>query len=284
MSPLVQNISDTAKWVAVFRADESDRPDAIFHDPYARKLAGEKGVEIANAITFSKKNSWSFVARTYLFDEYVKQHVEQGYDMIINLAAGLDTRPYRMNLPSSLNWIDIDLPDILNYKQAILANEKPNCQLRSIQMDLSDRNSRIELFKQLGEESKKALIVTEGLMIYLSPEEAATLSSDLSAQNSFQRWAFDLASPSLLEMAQKEMGTLLKEGNAVFKFAPEEGEEFFHSYGWKHIESKSKFKTAGKLNRLSDELKPFAEMPEPEGPKRLFPWTGVCLFENSNTL
>ena len=64
MSPLVQNISDTAKWVAVFRADESDRSDAIFHDPYARKLAGGKGVEIANAITFSKKNSWSFVART----------------------------------------------------------------------------------------------------------------------------------------------------------------------------------------------------------------------------
>ena len=143
MELLIENISDTAKWVAVFRADESDRPDAIFHDPYARRLAGEKGAEIAKAITFSKKNSWSFVARTYLFDEYVQQHVEQGYDMIINLAAGLDTRPYRMNLPSSLKWIDIDLPDILNYKQAILANEKPNCELRTIQMDLSDRISRI---------------------------------------------------------------------------------------------------------------------------------------------
>ena len=55
-----------------------------------------------------------------------------------------------MNLPSSLNWIDVDLPDILNYKQAILANEKPNCELRTIQMDLSDRISRIELFRQLG--------------------------------------------------------------------------------------------------------------------------------------
>ncbi|TAL42094.1 MAG: SAM-dependent methyltransferase, partial [Chitinophagaceae bacterium] len=49
---------------------------------------------------FSRKNSWSFVARTYLFDEFIMQHVEMGFDMIINLAAGLDTRPYRLQLPA----------------------------------------------------------------------------------------------------------------------------------------------------------------------------------------
>src|SRR5215467_10320969 len=108
MEPLIQHISDTAKWVATFRADESERPDAVFHDPFARRLAGEKGEEIANKIGFSKENSWSFVARTFLFDEVIKQHVEQGCDMVINLAAGLDARPYRMQLPPSLQWIEID--------------------------------------------------------------------------------------------------------------------------------------------------------------------------------
>src|SRR5438046_10670163 len=101
MERLVENISDTAKWVAIFRADESERPDAIFHDPFARKMAGKKGEEIANAVEFSRQNSWSFVARTYLFDKYLSEHVAQGYDMVINLAAGLDSRPYRMQLPSS---------------------------------------------------------------------------------------------------------------------------------------------------------------------------------------
>src|SRR3982074_1303647 len=100
MKPLVENISDTARWVAIFRAEESERPDAIFHDPCARCLAGEKGEQIANAIEFSRKNSWSFVARTFLFDEFIKQHVESGFDMVIDLAAGLDARPYRMALPS----------------------------------------------------------------------------------------------------------------------------------------------------------------------------------------
>ena len=155
MEPLIENISDTAKWVAVFRADESERPDAIFHDPFARRLAGERGKQIANAIEFSRNNSWSFVARTFLFDEFIKQHIELGYDMVVNLASGLDTRPYRMPLPASLKWIEVDLPDIMNYKQTILANEKPNCELQSISLDLADRKARIDLFKKLGSECNK---------------------------------------------------------------------------------------------------------------------------------
>ena len=67
MEQLVENISDTARWVAIFRAEESERPDAVFHDPFARRLAGEKGEQIANAIEFGRKNSWSFVARTFSF-------------------------------------------------------------------------------------------------------------------------------------------------------------------------------------------------------------------------
>ena len=282
MEPLIENISDTAKWVAVFRADESERPDAIFHDPFARRLAGKKGEQIADAIEFSRNNSWSFVARTFLFDEFIKQNVDLGYDMVINLAAGLDTRPYRMVLPAKLNWIEVDLPGIMNYKQSILANEKPKCDLQSISLDLSDRNARLDLFKKLAGECEKALIVSEGLISYLDEEEVGTLAQDLSAQNSFKRWVLDMMSPGLLTMVKKEMGSFLKEANAVFKFAPQEGEGFFLTHGWKHIESRSKLKTAATLKRLSDEMMAYAAYPEPEGPKGDYPWSGDCLFENVN--
>ena len=283
MEPLVQNISDTARWVAIFRAEESERADAIFHDPFARRLAGERGEKIANAIEFSKQNSWTFVARTFLFDEFIKQHVEQGYDMVVNLAAGLDARPWRMSLPSSLKWIDVDLPEIINYKKTILAGEQPHCELQSISLDLSDREARLDLFKELEKNSNKALIISEGLVIYLTEEEVGSLALDLSAQRSFRRWVLDLASPGLLVMIQKEMGPVLKEGNAVLQFAPEEGEGFFLRYGWKNLESKSKLKTAATLNRLNDEMVNYAAFPEPEGPKGAFPWTGACLFENIRT-
>ena len=134
----------------------------------------------------------------------------------------------------------------------------------------------------MGSKADKALIVSEGLISYLDDEEVGSLAQDLSAQHSFKRWVLDYFSPGLLDMIQKEMGSFMKEGNAILKFAPEEGEEFFNSHGWKVMESKSNLKTAESLQRLPEEMLAFAAYPEPEGPKGSFPWTGVCLLENMN--
>jgi len=282
MSSLVENISDTARWVAIFRAEESERPDAVFHDPYARKLAGEKGLQIADAIGFGRDNSWSFVARTFLFDEFIMQHVRQGYDMVLNLAAGLDARPYRMDLPSSLQWVEIDLPPILEEKEKILNDEKPKCHLTRIKLDLSDQKARSDLFQKLNSKAGKILVMTEGLIIYLTNSQVASFAADLSSQNNFKRWMFDMVSPALLKMIQERMGPALGGSGAVFQFAPEEGEEFFLQYGWKSIESRSGLKTAASLNRLNEQMLQVAAIPEPEGRRDQFPWTGVCLFENIN--
>ncbi|HEY1872037.1 MAG TPA: SAM-dependent methyltransferase, partial [Chitinophagaceae bacterium] len=234
MSTLIENISDTAKWVAIFRAEESERPDAVFHDPFARRLAGKKGEEIANSIEFTRKNSWSFVARTFLLDQFIARHIKEGYDMVINLAAGLDARPYRMELPSSLYWIEVDLPGIINEKEKILDRETPRCDLQRIRLDLSDQKERVELFKILNKKTNKALIVSEGLMIYLNEEQAASLAKDLSSQKNFKRWVFDMVSPGLLTMMNERMGQAFEGSNASFQFAPVEGEEFFVQYGWKN--------------------------------------------------
>jgi methyltransferase (TIGR00027 family) len=281
MEPILNNITDTALWVAIFRADESERPDAVFHDPFARLLAGERGEKIANAIEFSRKNSWTFVARTFLFDELIRQHIKDGFETIISLAAGLDTRPYHMDLPSTLRWIEVDHAEIIDYKEKILADKKPVCRLESIALDIANRKKRLALFKKIESHSGKTLVICEGLMIYLTEQEAAELADDLSGRPSFRRWAFDLVSPTVLAMSQKEMGTVLKQANITFKFAPEEGESFFEQHGWVHISSHSQMKTAAILKRLPEELLAYAAMPEPEGPIRPFPWAGVCLFENS---
>jgi len=282
MSALVQNISDTAKWVAVFRAEESERSDAVFHDPFARKLAGKKGQEIADAIGFGRDNSWSFVARTFLFDEFIMQHVREGYDMVLSLAAGLDARPYRMDLPSSLQWVEVDLPGILAEKEKVLNAETPRCDLIRIRLDLADQRARTELFKKLNDKAGKILVMTEGLIIYLTSGQVASLANDLSSQKNFKRWMFDMVSPPLLKMIQEKMQPALGGSGAVFQFAPEEGEEFFLQYGWKSVESRSGLKTAASLNRLNEEMLGFAAIPEPEGRRDQFPWTGVCLFENVN--
>ena len=59
--PPIRNISDTALWSAVFRARENDRPDAVFRDPFARRLAGVRGEQIIEAMPSSKRQTWAWI-------------------------------------------------------------------------------------------------------------------------------------------------------------------------------------------------------------------------------
>ena len=281
--PLVRNISDTACWAAIYRARETDRPDALFRDPFARKLAGTRGEEIAAAIPFSERQSWAWVTRTYLFDQFISEQVADGVDMVVNLAAGLDARPYRMKLPAILRWIEVDLPELFDYKESILAGEKPNCALERVRLDLANTEARQKLFARLGAESKKALIITEGLLMYLSAAEVAGLAKDLAAAAGFQRWVLNLVSPALLKRVQKEMNPVLNPGGAFLRFAPEEGAAFFNSHGWKPIDVRSLLLTARKLGRLPRLLRLIALLfGDSPGPKGNRPWSGICLFAKSS--
>jgi methyltransferase (TIGR00027 family) len=279
---VVQNISDTARWAAYFRAQETARPDALFRDPYAERLAGQQGVDIAHTLPEGNKHAWAWVTRTYLFDQLIAQELGQGVDLVLNLAAGLDARPYRMKLPASLPWIEVDLPGILAYKEGILANEKPTCALERVRLDLADSDARRALFAKLDRHAKKILVLTEGLLIYLSAEEAAALARDLASGANFQRWIIDLASPGLLRMMQRTTGKHLSEVGAPFKFAPAEGPAFFSAHGWEPMEVKGILKAATQFKRPPLLLRLFGHLPEKKGPAGNRPWSGVCLFKRKN--
>jgi methyltransferase (TIGR00027 family) len=271
---LVRNISDTALWVAVYRARETERPDALFRDPYARTLAGERGERIATVSPAKASPDWPYVARTLRFDQIIREQIEQGTDLVINLAAGLDTRPYRMELPPSLQWVEVDLPEMMDYKEGILGNEKARCALQRVRMDLANLPARQKLFQELGGRGKKALVLTEGLLGYLERDQVLALARDLAAQSTFQYWAIDLCSPGLLKMLQKQL-TVLSDAGSPLKFGPEEGPDFFLPAGWKAVEVYSMLKTAAKLKRVPLMLKLFSYLPLSKGRQCSRPWGGV---------
>jgi methyltransferase (TIGR00027 family) len=276
--PIIRTISDTALWAAVHRARESERPDALIKDPFARRLAGARGEQIAAALPFGERHAWTWVTRTYLFDGCIREQVQAGADLVVNLAAGLDTRPYRMDLPSSLLWVEVDLPDLLDYKEEVLKSESPRCRLERVCLDLSNRDAGRTLFGELGARAKKALIVTEGLLVYLTAEQVGELARDLAGPSSFQRWALDLASPGLLRLLQRELQTRLTEGGAKMQFGPKEGPLFFLPYGWKPLEVHGHLKTAARLRRLSLFMRLLALLPASRGEQGSRPWSGSCLF------
>lgn len=278
---LIREISDTALWVAVYRALETERSDAVFRDPYALKLAGDRGPQIAEAMPFARRHAWSYTARTWLVDRIIEWSVRRGTDLVVNLAAGLDARPYRMTLPASLKWVEVDLPEMLSYKEEVLAGEHPVCALERVALDLRETSARRELFQRLGAEAKQALIVTEGLLVYFDADEVGELARDLAIPATFKRWVTDLTSPALLRMLQRSIGGLLADAGSPLKFAPREGPEFFARYDWALVETRSLLHMAAQLHRLSWGLRLLSLLPDPAGRKPDRPWGGVCVLENA---
>src|SRR5262245_12630837 len=279
----VRNISDTALWVAMYRAQESERKDALFNDPFARRLAGERGQQIVSTMPAARKHSWAYVARTLLIDQFITDLVKQGADMVVNLAAGLDARPYRMQLPSSLKWIDVDLPDLNAYKESILKNETPVCSFQRISLDLSDVEARRNLFQKLSNEAKKAVVITEGLIVYFSDDEVKSLANDLYGASAFQYWITDLVTPPLLRMIQKEIGGPLAQARAPLKFGPPEGPDFFAPLGWNPVEIRSSLHSAAKVKRTPLLLSLFALFPDSKGRAKNRPWGGVILLQKNQS-
>src|SRR2546425_9248176 len=150
MTDGIQHVSDTARWVALYRAMESDRRDALFRDPYARRLAGERAERILAGMKRGREWAWPMIVRTAVMDELILRAIERdGVTTVLNLAAGLDARPYRLPLPPSLRWAEVDFPDAIAYKQDQLAVERPVCVLEQEGADLTDVARRRALFAQI---------------------------------------------------------------------------------------------------------------------------------------
>ncbi|HEV8659734.1 MAG TPA: SAM-dependent methyltransferase [Thermoanaerobaculia bacterium] len=273
--PAIRNISDTARWAAMYRAIETDRPDALFRDPFARKLAGERGQQIVELLRVRERFAWAWSMRTYLFDRFIREQIAEGADMVVNLAAGLDARPYRMELPATLQWIEVDLPELLAYKESIIRNEKPACRLERVALDLSNVAARRDLFARLAARAKKIVVITEGLLIYLSAEEVGALARDLAP---FQQWVTDIVSPGLLRMLQKQLGDKLDAAQAPLKFAPPEGPPFFEKYGWRVLAVESTLKNAARVKRVGLFFRLIAKLPDSKGAQGNRPWSATCLL------
>jgi methyltransferase (TIGR00027 family) len=246
--PLLGGVVDTARWVAVYRALESERPDALFRDPYARQLAGTKGEEIVARLPRGRALAWPMIVRTAVMDEILTRTLPQ-VDVVLNLAAGLDTRPWRLELPASLRWFEADLPEMVRYKREALQGESPRCRLESVPVDLSSEPARRDLFARVGGAGERVLVISEGLLVYLAPDDVAGLARDLHNQASFGWWLTDLATPRLIRMLERSWGRTLRASGAPLRFAPAESTAFFEPLGWREAEFRPMFEESIRLKR-----------------------------------
>ena len=248
--PVFGNISDTACWVAALRGLETERLDACFRDPLAKKLAGSRGQEMVRIMPGRKMVAWAISLRTCAIDDLILNTLasDSSVDTVLNLAAGLDCRPYRLNLPSTLKWIEVDLPEIMAYKSHKLRDERPRCQLERVALDLSDVEKRKSLFKKINREAKSVFVITEGLLVYLKEEMVVALAKDLM-QPSFRWWVQDFCSDKMLVRLKARYNKELNKLRAPMQFGAPGGPEYYEKLGWKIADYRSTAEEARILNR-----------------------------------
>jgi methyltransferase (TIGR00027 family) len=253
---------------------ESARPDALFHDRFAAPLAGRLGQEAPKGVP-----PWPMIVRTRLIDDLVVRAVQEGVDCVVNLAAGLDTRPYRLSLPSTLRWVEADYPAMIDFKESALAGEKPACDLRRERVDLADDGARRAALSRALQGSSKALVITEGLLVYLTEAQVRALAADLLAQPAVKQWIIDIASPGILKRMQKATSSRLDESERM-KFAPASGVAFYESLGFRVRDLQSMYRAAVAWKRVPFFIGLFRFFPEPD-PRKLDsrPWGAVVRLE-----
>ena len=225
---------------------------------------------------------WAIVTRTKVIDDLMVRCVAQGADRVLNLAAGFDTRPYRLDLPSTLSWIEADLPELMDEKESLLAGETPCCELTRERIDLADSVARADLFQRTATGARRVLVLTEGLVIYLESEMVAALARALVAEEKFQQWIVDFSSPKILEIQKQSMRTSLVQ--APFRFAPANGVGFFEGQGWRASAIRSLMREAARWRRMPQWMRLLGWLPQPSPHSGAGRWSVVVQFERPNAV
>ena len=224
-------MTDTALWVAVHRGREGLRKDPLYKDPLALKLAGERGLKIARKMASTPFMSWMMSLRTVAIDGLIQDALDLGVTTVLNLGAGLDTRPYRMEIKGRVDWIEVDFPGMIAYKNTHLASEVPLVSLERLGLDLNDRDATRAFLRDIDQRGENVLVITEGVIPYLSNEQAAALADDLAGTKSIKYWIQDFRLGGYA-LGIPKLWLKIRMRKAPFKFDVADWFGFFDSHGW----------------------------------------------------
>lgn len=213
----LSGVGATSVGVAMVRARESERPDRLFNDPLASAFvaaAPDLFPEARTPVTGEQKSvgaafGMHAIIRTRFYDEYLLAACESGVRQVVLMAAGLDARAFRLPWPDGVHVFEVDLPAVLGFKEDVLAarHAMPSCVRTVVPVDL--REDWPAALREAGFDSDQPTAwLVEGLLIYLSPEEAdrlLTYVDSLSAAGS--QVAFENSSDATADLVGKAYTT-----------------------------------------------------------------------------
>lgn len=191
---ITTSVGATALFVATARALEAQKPDPVAIDPFAEVFCRAIGGSVADVLDGKipdhqlKTPDWGqhFVdfqgARTKFFDVYFQRAADAGVRQVVILAAGLDSRAYRLSWPDQTTIFELDRPQVLDFKREVLTEQgaTPNAERREVAIDL--REDWPQALRDSGfDAAEPSAWIAEGLLLYLPAAAQEQLFTGIDA-------------------------------------------------------------------------------------------------------
>jgi len=232
----------TSRWVAASRALETESPDPLYRDPFARALAGDAGVEmlytmrgVAGMAGFTGPDPYLTIRTKFLDDALVEAVRNLDLEQVVILAAGMDARAFRLPWPRRVTLFEIDRDDVFEHKEEVLGQLGANaaCDRRIVRQDLA-RPWTASLLAAGFEPDRPAAFLAEGLLYYLEADQADSLFQTLRAVAAPGSWmGLDVVNREVLTTPfMANYMDKLRELGCPWKFGTSDPEAYLAGHGW----------------------------------------------------
>ncbi|MER6271144.1 SAM-dependent methyltransferase [Streptomyces sp900105755] len=237
-------VGQTALFTAWMRQLESERPDALFRDPLAAAMLSVLSedpvlADVAEVIKQTHNSARGFPAyfavRTRFFDDEILAGVRGGIRQVVTLAAGVDGRTVRLDLPAGTRWFEVELPEMTMFKDALIENSglPLTCERLGVVADL--REDWQSALRTAGfDPGQPTVWLIEGLLMYLNDTAGEALIAgltELSAPGS--RLMLEHLKAAMLEEEGRPVRERVEEQGAKWLSARDDLAEWLGSHGWR---------------------------------------------------
>lgn len=234
----VKHVSDTALMVAACRALEFEDPEGFVKDPFAERLAGDRGMAILQEVPNREMMRLVIGVRSRFVDEVLLEALaEHAVATVLSVGCGLDSRPWRLDLRPDLRWIEADFAHLLDYKDGLMSQEKPRCLRERMVVDVNDAEQRRALYQAAG--AGPALMITEGLLTYLPAATVEALTAEAGRENSVAHWIIDPVSSVLRRGSGMDTVRAVTSMQAPDSLDGEQIVDCLHRHGWVSVTRRS---------------------------------------------
>ena len=244
-------ISNTAYYCCGVRMEDAKKNRPICNDVYAENFMDERGRQIFEPFKSEKMPNISNITRCRLIDDYlVTELTKNNQQTIITIGAGFDTRPYRL---TGGNWLEIDEPQVISYKNEKLPVEECPNSLRRMSIDFAHESLTEKLEKESN--GDYTVFVIEGVFMYLEPEAIETTIRSIQGLFPKHLLYCDLMTKKFFTKFAQSIHSKLVASGCTFSERPNSPEEIFIQHDYKIIERIPMFRRAAELGILWDEVK-----------------------------